>query len=86
LNQQQTLKNAVFWDVTLRGSCKERCFEGMNCRFLQEPYGVTSQKTTYFTVTAVKPQIKHCLLCVSLRQTEIVVMCLEFLGLEQFNL
>jgi hypothetical protein len=24
-----TMKKAVFWDVTLRGSCKNRCFEGM---------------------------------------------------------
>jgi hypothetical protein len=39
-------KNGVFWDVTPCGSCKYR--------FLKEPHNVTSQKTPYFIVTAVK--------------------------------
>jgi hypothetical protein len=34
-----TMKRAMFWDVTPCGSC----------RFLQEPHGVTSQKTAFFT-------------------------------------
>jgi hypothetical protein len=38
------MKNGVFWDVTPCGSCKN----------LQEPHGVTSQKTPFFIVTAVK--------------------------------
>jgi hypothetical protein len=37
------MKNAVFWDVAPCGSW-----------FLQEPHGVTSQKTTIFIATAVK--------------------------------
>jgi hypothetical protein len=36
------IKNGVFWDVTPCGS------------FLQEPHGVTSQKTPFFIVTAMK--------------------------------
>jgi hypothetical protein len=40
------LKNGIFWDVTPCGSCKSW--------FLQEPHGVTSQKTPFFVVTAVK--------------------------------
>jgi hypothetical protein len=28
-------------------------------RFLQEPHGITSQKTPFLIVTAVKPQILH---------------------------
>jgi hypothetical protein len=42
-----TMKNGVFWDVPQRGSCKNR-------RFLQEPRCGTSQKTSFFIVTAVK--------------------------------
>jgi hypothetical protein len=38
------MKNGVFWDVMPCGSCKN----------LQEPHGVTSQKTPFFIVTAVK--------------------------------
>jgi hypothetical protein len=40
------LKNGIFWDVTMCGSCKNW--------FLQEPHGVTSQKMPFFMVTAVK--------------------------------
>jgi hypothetical protein len=36
-----TMKNGVFWDVTPCGSCKNR-------RFLQEPHGVSSQKTPFY--------------------------------------
>jgi hypothetical protein len=64
-----TMKIAVFWDVTPRGSCKSRRFGGTyrpiirmkrirqlgdagdvppKRLFLQEPYGVTSQKTAFF--------------------------------------
>jgi hypothetical protein len=55
-----TMKNAVFWDVTLFGSCKNRRFGGFlpswwwRCyvppisRFLKEPHDVTSQKTPFF--------------------------------------
>jgi hypothetical protein len=39
-----TKKNGVFWVVTTCGSC----------RFLQEPHGVTTQKTPFFIVTSVK--------------------------------
>jgi hypothetical protein len=60
-----TMKNGVFWDVTPCGSCKSRRFggtysllhQGDKNRFLQEPHGVTSQKTAFFIVTAVKPQL-----------------------------
>jgi hypothetical protein len=71
------MKNAVFFDVTPFGSCKNQSFGGphylhhqgdknswprifsrryvpSNCRFLQEPHGVTSQKTAFVIVTAVK--------------------------------
>jgi hypothetical protein len=41
------LKNAVFWDVTPCGSCKNRPFGGT-------PHDVASPKTTFFIVTAVK--------------------------------
>jgi hypothetical protein len=46
LSTQRTakLKNGVFWDVTPCGSCKD----------LQEPHGVTFQKTPFFIVTVVK--------------------------------
>jgi hypothetical protein len=39
-----TAENGVFWVVTPGGSCW----------FLQEPNGVTTQKTPFFIVTAVK--------------------------------
>jgi hypothetical protein len=63
------MKNSVFRDVTPCGSCKNRRFGGTwlllhqgdknlwtrnKRRFLQEPHGVTSQKTPFFIVTAVK--------------------------------
>jgi hypothetical protein len=37
------MKNGVFWDVMPCGSGKN-----------QEPHGITSQKTPFFIVTAVK--------------------------------
>jgi hypothetical protein len=40
------MKNAVFWGVTPCGSCKKRRW------LLQEPYGVTSQKTAFFSERA----------------------------------
>jgi hypothetical protein len=49
-----TMKNRVFWDVPPCGSCKNRRFGGTWRLFLQEPHGVTSQKTLFFIVTAVK--------------------------------
>jgi hypothetical protein len=39
--QMSGMKNSVFWVVT-------------PCGFLQEPHGVTTQKTLFFIVTAVK--------------------------------
>jgi hypothetical protein len=64
------MKNAVFWGVALCGSCKNGRFGEADRRarndvgsnsnrstracFLQESHGVTSQKTAYFIVTAVK--------------------------------
>jgi hypothetical protein len=59
------MKNGVFWVVTPCGSCKNRRFGGTwrllhqgeknpKRRFLQEPHGVTTQKTPFFIVTAVK--------------------------------
>jgi plasmid maintenance system killer protein len=44
------MNNGVFGDVTPCGSC----------RFLQEPHGVTSQKTPFFIVTAVKTSNLTC--------------------------
>jgi hypothetical protein len=60
--------NAVFWDVTPCGSCKNKRFLGIRVasgnmmeairssetRFLQESHGVTSQKTVFTLVTVVK--------------------------------
>jgi hypothetical protein len=40
------MKNAVFWDVTLCGSVRTDVLEER--RFLQEPHGITSQKTAFF--------------------------------------
>jgi hypothetical protein len=40
-----TMKNGVFWVVTPYGSCKNR---RPKRRFLQEPHGVTTQKTPFF--------------------------------------
>jgi hypothetical protein len=58
------MKNAVFWDVAPRDSCKNRRFASIirvtrigelgtlavtsNRSTLQEPHGVTSQKTAFF--------------------------------------
>jgi hypothetical protein len=55
-NEETTffIKNGVFWDVTPCGSCKNRRFGGTWRWFSQEPHGVTSQKTPFFIVTAVK--------------------------------
>jgi hypothetical protein len=47
------LKNVVFWDVPLCRSCVDRRFGG-ECRSTQDLRSVTSQKTTFFIVTAVK--------------------------------
>jgi hypothetical protein len=41
-----TIKNAVFWDVTPCGSFKTRI--SSKTSFLQEPHGVTCQKTSFF--------------------------------------
>jgi hypothetical protein len=46
------LKNTVFWDVspwTLATTDRP-----LTRRFLQQPHGVTSQKTAFFIVTAMK--------------------------------
>jgi hypothetical protein len=55
------MKNGVFWVVTPCGSSKNRRFGGTwrllhqgdkvppKRRFLQEPHGVTTQKTPFFT-------------------------------------
>jgi hypothetical protein len=47
------LKNGVFWVVTPCGSGKKRQVAPKR-RFLKEPHGVTTQKTPFFIVTAVK--------------------------------
>jgi hypothetical protein len=54
-------KNAVFWNVKSRGSCKNRRFGGKYRLHHQdekigelEPHSVTSQKTELFLVTGVK--------------------------------
>jgi hypothetical protein len=44
-NKVSSIKNGVFWNVTLCGSCK---------RFLQELHSVISQKTQFFIVTVMK--------------------------------
>jgi hypothetical protein len=64
-----TMKNGAFWDVTPRGSCKNRRFGGIqrlhrhSCylddggakrRFLQEPHGLTSEKTPFFDVCGIR--------------------------------
>jgi hypothetical protein len=41
-----TMKNGVFCDVTLCGSCKNQVLA--RTRFLQEPHSVTFQKTPFF--------------------------------------
>jgi hypothetical protein len=46
------MKNAVFWDVTSCGSCKNRYYSETSV--LKEPKGVTPQKTEFYVVTAVK--------------------------------
>jgi hypothetical protein len=50
----QMLKNSVFWDVTPCGSLMKQALIPPKLRFLQEPHSVTSQKTPFFIVTAVK--------------------------------
>jgi hypothetical protein len=45
-----TMKNVVFEDVML---CDRGDNVLLNLRFLQEPHGVTYQKTAFFIVTAV---------------------------------
>jgi hypothetical protein len=46
------MKNAVFWDVMLCGSCK-RSYVPLNRQFSQEPHGVTSQKTIFFNLSPI---------------------------------
>jgi hypothetical protein len=54
------MKNAVFWDLTPCGSCKIHRFVTLMLEairsswILREPHDVTSQKTAFFIVTAVK--------------------------------
>jgi hypothetical protein len=54
------LKKAIFWNGTRCGSCKNRRFGGkyrlhhQGDKKLEEPHGLTSQKTTFFIVTAVE--------------------------------
>jgi hypothetical protein len=48
-------KNAVFWDVTLCGPCKNR-----------RSGGVTTQKTVFFIVTAVRTSILQRISCLML--------------------
>jgi hypothetical protein len=43
-------KNAVFWNVTPRGSCKNRLFGGTYRLHHEESHGVTSQKTAFCKV------------------------------------
>jgi hypothetical protein len=43
-----TMKNGVFWVVTPCGSCKNLRQVPPKRRFLQEPHGVTTQKTPFF--------------------------------------
>jgi hypothetical protein len=53
------MKKGDFWDVTLCGSCKNRSFGKTRRqvppkrRFLQEPHGVTTQKTPFFIMILV---------------------------------
>jgi hypothetical protein len=65
LQHTNTSKNAVFWNVTPCCSCKlgttlaiiskwRSCDVPLKCWLLQEPHGVTSQKMTFFIVTAMK--------------------------------
>jgi hypothetical protein len=56
-----TLKNAVFWDVTPCGSCKNRRFGGTSV--LTRGIRLTSQKTSFFIVTAVNPSNVRYQLC-----------------------
>jgi hypothetical protein len=71
------MKNLFFWNVTPPGSCKNRRF-GKLCpsiirvflrsvrRLLQEPHGVTSQKTTFFNLLVISPKCSYF----RLKQTE----------------
>jgi hypothetical protein len=59
LQSFNNLNNAVFWDVLLCGSCKNRRFGEMyhlplKRLSLQEQHDATPQKTTFIIVTAVK--------------------------------
>jgi hypothetical protein len=55
------MKSAVLRYVTPCGSCKNRRFG--KTRFLQEPHGVTSQRTAFFTAyflsTGERPYIER---------------------------
>jgi hypothetical protein len=70
-----TMKNAVFLDVMLCGSCKNQRFRELSAsiirvpriyialkrQFLQEPHGVTSQKMAFFINMPVSPnEVYHC--------------------------
>jgi hypothetical protein len=57
------MKDAIFWDVMPRGSCKNWHFGETYCldhqddkkrQFLQKENGITSQETTFFIVTDMK--------------------------------
>jgi hypothetical protein len=50
-------KSGVYWDVTPCDLVRTDVLEALcnpESRFLQKPHGVTSQKTAFFIVTAVK--------------------------------
>jgi hypothetical protein len=55
---KKEMKNDLFLDVTPHGSCKNDVSEGFIASIIrvtiQEPHGVTSQRTPFFIVTAVK--------------------------------
>jgi hypothetical protein len=53
LDEVNSWRNGVFWDVTACGSCMNRRFPPKH-RFLQEPHSVTFQKTPFFIVTVVE--------------------------------
>jgi hypothetical protein len=60
-NVKSYMKNAIFWDLTLWGSCKNWCFRGwlfhpddggdvrLKHQILQQPHIIISQKTVFFT-------------------------------------
>jgi hypothetical protein len=72
------LKNGVFWDITPCGSCKNRH------RFVQEPHGVTSQKASFFIVTAVKTSNLNKIFS-DFTQCEICVVVRLLLSCQQAN-